>query len=815
MPPKIETVVIKIVGDPKDINKTIAALEKVGKVDRQNAESFKKTSKTFDGLKTKALALGTAMLGAFAIQQVVTNAITSLKEFEKELSTLQSITGLTAKEMEFFAKEAVNIGRATKTAASEVVRAFTQIGSAQPELLKNSEALAEVTKQALILGKAAGIDATQAAQSLTGAMNQFGAEAKDAAKFTDILATSQQKGSSFIADTTEALVNAGAAASAAGLSFETTNAAIQALAKGNIKGARAGTALRGVLSKLSSQTDNSINPSMIGLSKTLEVLRGRNLSLADATKLVGEEGATGLLTLIKQIELFDKLDGSLNETGNALEQMRINTKNLTGAWDELGDTIEEVTLQAGQSTGVMTKFINALSSSLQIFSGTGDEIDKITSVLSLQKGELGLLRREYGTWAGALTFLQGTLNKLGFEVRDFGVTIKPNIEDIISVSDAIEKWRENLKKISGETEASTQNEKERALTINELKQKIDTLRKAQGDLLIGSNELLDNRKELKTLEIQLAKALGKTIKKEKERKLTVEELISVETVLVRILLGKQTTLEEIARIQDINAQKELKGVKISETAADRTRAELDRENELAAKRKGNIEGAIASSQKFFSILSQMTENRLIEVDNQFKTESDKLQANLDNNIISEEEFTKQRIILQKRFDLERAEILRKQAINDKAAAVIEATINTAVAVTSALKVSRILAVLTAALGAAEIAVIASQPIPKFHKGKKSEKSIGEIDAKILRSETVVPPKPSQKFKKELDAMIDGKYEKYAFIKYQLPLLKSQMDKNKFISERDFYDKKFQKRLINLTIENNRLLQAQRQRQGFW
>ncbi|MEK0325720.1 MAG: phage tail tape measure protein, partial [Nitrosopumilus sp.] len=225
----LDKVVIKITGDTKGVDSTLKKLQELGKVDKQNAASFKQTSKeqgkALDFVKGKGITLGVTLLGAFAIQAVVGDAIRTLKKFEKELSTLQSITGSTVEEMEFFSKAAITVGRATKTSATEVVKAFTLIGSAQPELLKNSEALAEVTKQALILSQAAGIDATQAATALTSAMNQFGAEAKDAAKFTDIFATSQQKGSSFIADTSEALINAGAAASAAGLSFETTNAA--------------------------------------------------------------------------------------------------------------------------------------------------------------------------------------------------------------------------------------------------------------------------------------------------------------------------------------------------------------------------------------------------------------------------------------------------------------------------------------------------------------------------------------------------------------------------------------------------------------
>ena len=373
----LETVVIKITGDSKDLNKTIDQLEKVGKVDRQNAESFKKTSRqmgsVFDSLKTKAMALGATMLGAFTIQQVVGNAINTLTNFEKELSTLQSITGSTAKEMEFFKQAAKDVGQATKTSATEVVKAFTMIGSAQPELLKNSKALAEVTKQALILSKAAGIDATSAATALTSAMNQFGVSADDAAKFTDIFATSQQKGSSFIAATSEALVNSGAVAAAAGLSFETTNAAIQALAKGAIVGARAGTALRGVLSKLSKQTDDSINPSMVGLGKTITELAKRNLTLKDATKLVDEEGATGLLTLIKQRDIYFELDGTLNDTGNAMEQMAINTDNLDGSLEELGNNWEGFILGLSGSEGVLKDTADIFSdflSSLCIFQST-------------------------------------------------------------------------------------------------------------------------------------------------------------------------------------------------------------------------------------------------------------------------------------------------------------------------------------------------------------------------------------------------------------------------------------------------------------
>jgi hypothetical protein len=67
-----------------------------------------------------------------------------------------------------------------------------------------------------------------------------------------------------------------------------------------------------------------------------------------------------------------------------------------------------------------------------------------------------------------------------------------------------------------------------------------------------------------------------------------------------------------------------------------------------------------------------------------------------------------------------AEIKRQQFISNKIAAVIMATINTAEAVTKAFTIGPfagpVYAAIIGALGAAQIALIASQPIPKFHQG---------------------------------------------------------------------------------------------------
>lgn len=87
---------------------------------------------------------------------------------------------------------------------------------------------------------------------------------------------------------------------------------------------------------------------------------------------------------------------------------------------------------------------------------------------------------------------------------------------------------------------------------------------------------------------------------------------------------------------------------------------------------------------------------------------------------------KQAIARMKKLDAEERAIKQKQAARDKAIALFQAIINTARGVAAALPDPFMIA-LAAAIGAAQIALIASKPIPKFAKGKKgSYEGLGQV-----------------------------------------------------------------------------------------
>lgn len=79
----------------------------------------------------------------------------------------------------------------------------------------------------------------------------------------------------------------------------------------------------------------------------------------------------------------------------------------------------------------------------------------------------------------------------------------------------------------------------------------------------------------------------------------------------------------------------------------------------------------------------------------------------------------------KELEKQKAEIQQKQAKWDKANSIIQATIATSLAVTEALP-NFVIAAIVSAMGAAQIAMIAAQPIPKYAKGTKDKSHPGGL-----------------------------------------------------------------------------------------
>ena len=122
-------------------------------------------------------------------------------------------------------------------------------------------------------------------------------------------------------------------------------------------------------------------------------------------------------------------------------------------------------------------------------------------------------------------------------------------------------------------------------------------------------------------------------------------------------------------------------------------------------------GAVASG-----VIGALAESSQARFEQQLEANDEAREQALENESLSAE----QREFLEEKFAAKRAEIQRRQAESAKRAAIIQATIDTATAVIRALATFPApnipAATIAGAFGAAQIALIASQPVPQFATG---------------------------------------------------------------------------------------------------
>lgn len=310
---------------------------------QQNLKSFSAQSKSaFQGI-AKIGGYAAAFVG---ISTSIHAAVTANMEFEKSLSSLRSLTGVSAQELNYFRAEAVKMAMDSTQSAVAMVDAYKLIGSQMPELLKNKEALSATARAAVTLAEAAEIDVPTAAKALTGSLNQMGASSASASEYINILAAASQQGSADIPYLNRAIENAGGTASAVGIKFNELVAAIEAIAPRITDASSAGTNLRNIFLTLEASADNNLKPSVVGLSTAIDNLSKKNLNATELTKMFGKESVTAAIALLQEKDAFDKLRVGIEGINTAQEQARINTDNLAGsisklqnAWTAFGTTM--------------------------------------------------------------------------------------------------------------------------------------------------------------------------------------------------------------------------------------------------------------------------------------------------------------------------------------------------------------------------------------------------------------------------------------------------------------------------------------------
>ena len=346
------------------IRETKAEMQSMGNVSKNMGGGFSGVM----GNMSKVLGVSPAMLtgigaaaAAFAgLKEVIGGNISTAMGFEKSMSQLSSLTGMVGKDLEKLKEYAIDLGSTSTLTASQVADAFRLIGSQQPQLLASGEALKEVTKYAITLSEAAGIELQTAAQTLSTSINQMGGDSNNAARYVNVLAAASQKGAGDIAWLGEAITKSATAAKAVGTDYEELVANLEQLARAGFDASTAGTALRSIIMNLEKQANQDFKPSIVGLTQAFENLGKANLDIVGYQQIAGKMFASQAMALANAAEEAKNMTVAITGTSTATEQAATNTANLDGSLKALASAWEGLNLHINSSNGLLKDSVDWL-----------------------------------------------------------------------------------------------------------------------------------------------------------------------------------------------------------------------------------------------------------------------------------------------------------------------------------------------------------------------------------------------------------------------------------------------------------------------
>ena len=341
---------------------------------RRQLDQFKKDNLSMSGvlkqlngnLLSAAASFASVTAAVGMLTAAFRNNVETAKGFEKSMSQLSSLTGMVGSDLEKLKEYAIDLGASTTLSASQVADAFKMIGSQQPQLLSSGEALKSVTKNAITLAEAAGIELSDAAKTLSVSINQMGGDSANSERYINVLAAAAQKGAGDIVWLGEAITKSGTTAKAVGTGYEELVANLEQLAKAGYDASTAGTALRSIIMNLEKQANQQYKPSVVGLTEAFKNLGESNLTLTEYQGIAGKMFAAQAKALADAAGEAKNMKEEITGTNIAEEQARTNTDNLDGSLKSLASAWEGLNLHINSSNGLLKVSVDWLTEVVRV-----------------------------------------------------------------------------------------------------------------------------------------------------------------------------------------------------------------------------------------------------------------------------------------------------------------------------------------------------------------------------------------------------------------------------------------------------------------
>lgn len=364
-------------------------------------------------------------LGAAGLLRVVQTSLGIFASFEQSLARTGAISGATAEQMEEMTRIAREMGRTTVFTATEAADALTFLAQAGFSVEESTAALPGV----LQIAAAAQIDLATAADLTSNVLSGYGLRVTEIGRVNDVLAKAFTSANTNLLQLGQALEYAGPVASAAGLRFEETSAALALMGNAGIQSTTAGTALRGALTRLLNPSNQAqaildelgvtvtdTGGNMLPLVDIIAQLERSGLSASDAMTIFGQRAGPAMLALVSQgSQALRDLTTTLDESGGTAQgiaEKQMDT--LQGSIKELQSAASDLAIVLGTELSPGLRDIaKDLSDLARFISDNQEAVDLISAFISGLTRQLTIqlqvIRELHGIYSDSLTpAMEGT-----------------------------------------------------------------------------------------------------------------------------------------------------------------------------------------------------------------------------------------------------------------------------------------------------------------------------------------------------------------------------------------------------------------------
>lgn len=313
----------------------------------------------------KQIGIGVTAMG-LGIGAVLGSSVNVAADFEYAVARVGAISGATEEELAKLTETARQLGRDTAYTATEAAQAMQSLSMAGFKVSETISAMPGL----LDMAAAGQVALAETADIASNVLRAYGIEASEMNRVADVLTKTFVTSNTTLETLGQTMKYVGPVARAAGVSLEQVAAAAGILGDVGIKADMAGTALRNIFLRLSTEP-SAVVKTMKALGISIEDANGKILPfpdiiqrIADATAnatdkqklavaayLAGARGAPAMLALLdagpeKLREYTKELE---NSTGKAAEIAKKQLDNYKGSLKIFSSSIEDLQISIGNT----------------------------------------------------------------------------------------------------------------------------------------------------------------------------------------------------------------------------------------------------------------------------------------------------------------------------------------------------------------------------------------------------------------------------------------------------------------------------------